>query len=126
MKKGQGWLLFAFFMLFIAGIDHIIWGVAALTRKTFFTPKLLFANFTVWGVFWIVIGAVTVAASFAILNKSQWARWFGIIMATIGAVGMFSVAWTYPLWSAIIIAFDVMVIYGLLTYAGTEAEEETP
>ena len=123
--KGAGWLIFACFMLFIAGIFNIIWGITALVKEEYLEPRLLFGNFNTWGVFWIIVGVVALVAAFAVLTKAQWARWFGIIMASIGAIGMFAVLQTYPVWSMVVIALDVLVIYGLAEYAGPESSVET-
>lgn len=119
-NKGEGWLVFASIMLVLAGIYNVIWGITALAKKEFLEAQFLFANFTAWGIFWLIIGVIAVIAGFAVLNKSQWARWFGIIMASISAIGMFTVIWAYPIWSILIIALDVLVIYGLTEYGGRE------
>ena len=116
--KGAGWLIFACFMLFISGIFNIIWGITALVKEEYLESRLLFANFNAWGVFWIIIGVIALFAAFAVLTKAQWARWFGIILASISAIGMFAVLQVYPVWSMMVIALDVLVIYGLAEYAG--------
>jgi len=120
-ERGSGWLMFASIMLVLAGIYNVIWGITALAKREFFEAQLLFANFTAWGIFWLIIGVIAVAAGFAVLNKSQWARWFGIIMASISAIGMFAVIKVYPFWSLAVIALDVLVIYGLAEYGGPES-----
>jgi len=120
-RKGEGWLVFASIMLVLAGIYNFIWGITALAKDEYLINQFLFANLTFWGWFWLIIGVIAVIAGFAVLNKSQWARWFGIIMASISAIGMFTVIWAYPIWSILIIVLDVMVIYGLTEYGSREA-----
>jgi len=120
-QKGEGWLIFASIMLVLAGIYNFIWGITALVKDDYLVSQFLFANLTFWGWFWLIIGVIAVIAGFSVLNKSQWARWFGIIIASISAIGMFTVIWAYPIWSIVIITLDVLVIYGLAEYGGREA-----
>ena len=119
--KGEGWLVFASIMLVLVGIYNFIWGITALVKDEYLINQFLFANLTFWGWFWLIIGIVALIAGFAVLNRAPWARWFGIIMASISAIGMFTVIWAYPIWSILIIALDVMVIYGLAEYGGRES-----
>ena len=120
-QKGEGWLVFASIMLVLAGIYNFIWGITALVKDEYLINQFLFANLTFWGWFWLIIGIVAMVAGFAVLNKAPWARWFGIIMASISAIGMFTVIWAYPIWSIVIITLDVLVIYGLAEYGGRES-----
>ena len=120
-QKGEGWLIFASIMLVLAGVYNFIWGITALVKDEYLVNQFLFANLTFWGWFWLIIGIVAMIAGFAVLNKAPWARWFGIIMASISAIGMFTVIWAYPIWSIMIIAIDVMIIYGLAEYGGRES-----
>jgi hypothetical protein len=54
------------------------------------------------------------------LSKSQWARWFGIVMASISALTAFFYIWAVPTWVLIIILLDVLVIYGLAEYGARD------
>ena len=120
-NKGEGWLVFASIMLVLAGVYNFIWGITALVKDEYLINQFLFANLTFWGWFWLIIGIVAMIAGFAVLNKAPWARWFGIIMASISAIGMFTVIWAYPIWSILIITLDVLIIYGLAEYGGRES-----
>ena len=57
-----------------------------------------------------------VAAGVAVLGKAQWARWFGIIFCALSILFYFMVIWAYPVWSVLVIAIDVLIIYGLTEY----------
>ena len=120
MKKGYGWIMFAAIMLIIAGISNFFWGITALAYSQYLINQVLFLNLSGWGWFWMIFGIIQVIAGFSVLNKASWARWFGIIMATVGAVLMFFVLWAFPVWSILVIALDVLVIYGLSAYGGKE------
>lgn len=115
-EKGSGWLVFASIMMIVAGIGNGIWGIAAVSKKSLLITQLLFANLTFWGVLGIIFGAILVIAGFAVLNKVQWARWFAIVWATVSIIFWLFVIWAFPALSILVIAIDVLVIYGLTEY----------
>ena len=115
-EKGSGWLTFVSIMLVVGGIGNFIWGITAVARDELLINKLLFANLTFWGVVFMIIGVFLIAAGVAVLNKAQWARWFGIVFCSLSVIFYFMVIWAYPVWSVLIIAIDVLIIYGLAEY----------
>jgi predicted membrane metal-binding protein len=58
---------------------------------------------------------VLVCAAFALLAGSAWARWFTIIVVAVNLIGQlgFLGASQYPLWTLVVIALDIMVLYAL-------------
>lgn len=122
-EKGSGWLVFASIMMIVAGIGNVIWGIAAVSKKSLLITQLLFANLTFWGVLGIIFGAILVIAGFAVLNKVQWARWFAIVWATVSIIFWLFVIWAFPALSILVIAIDVLVIYGLTEYGDRTPSE---
>jgi hypothetical protein len=120
--KGYGWMVFASIVLVVVGIYDIIWGITALARDEYLVNQVLFANLTFWGWFYLILGIIGMCAGFAILAKQQWARWFGVIWASVNMIFMFMVIWAAPVWALAIITLDVLIIYGLITYGGREDE----
>ncbi len=59
---------------------------------------------------------VVVAAGIGLLTGQTWARVFGVIMAGQSALANFLFLPHYPLWSILVIALDVMIIWALLVY----------
>jgi len=45
-----------------------------------------------------------------------WARAVGVIVATLSALGSFLVLPYYPVWSVILIAVDMFIIWSLVAY----------
>ena len=68
----------------------------------------------------MLAGIVLILASFAILARSQFARWIGFIAATVGAIS--AMAWMpyYPVWSLVYIVIAVLVFYALARYGGPD------
>jgi hypothetical protein len=52
--------------------------------------------------------------------RSQFARWIGIVAASVGAIK--AIWWTpyYPVWSLVYIFMGLLVIYGLAAYGQRE------
>ena len=125
MRRGFGWLAFAGYVLIIAGVFSMIDGIVALANASFFTANAhyVFSDLRTWGWITLIVGIVETLAGFGIFTGSQVARWFGIIIASLSAIGQLMFAQAYPLWSLIIIAVDMLVIYGLAVYGGRVASE---
>ena len=109
-------------MLVVAGIGNFIWGITAIARNELLVNKLLFANLTFWGVVFIVLGVLLVAAGVAVLNKAQWAQLFGIIFCALSIIFYFMVIWSHPVWAVLVIAIDVLIIYALSEYGAGETD----
>jgi len=121
MEKGSGWLGFASIMLIVAGIGNFIWGITAVARDKLLVHQLLFGNLTFWGIVFMIVGVLLVVAGIAVLNKAPWARVFGIVFCSLSIIFYFMVIWAYPAWSILVIAIDVLIIYGLAEYGQQEA-----
>lgn len=121
-ERGAGWLVFAATVLGIAGIFNVIDGIMALSKSSFYVAgaRYIFSDLRTWGWIVLILGILQILAAFAILGRAQWARWFGIVIAALGAIGQFGFMQAYPFWSITIIAICIFVIYGLAAYGGRE------
>jgi hypothetical protein len=82
------------------------------------SDHVLFANLHAWGWFFLIVGIVQVLAGWAVLKSASWAAIVGIVTAFVNAISQLSAAHTFPVWALIIVAMDVLVIYGLVRYGG--------
>ena len=121
-ERGAGWLVFAATVLGIAGIFNVIDGIMALSKSSFYVAgaRYIFSDLRTWGWIVLILGILQILAAFAILGRAQWARWFGIVIAALGAIGQFGFMQAYPFWSITIIAVCIFVVYGLAQYGGRE------
>jgi hypothetical protein len=120
---GSGWLTFAASMLGLVGILAVIDGIVALSKSKFFVANqtYVFSDLRTWGWITLILGVVAILAAGGILAGSQWARWFGMIAAGLNAIGIFAFAPAYPIWTLLIFACSVLVIYALAVYGGRRA-----
>ena len=52
------------------------------------------------------------------MSGAQWARWFGIVIAALNAIGQLAWIQAYPWWSLAIFTVDILIIYALTVYGG--------
>jgi hypothetical protein len=105
-------------MLMIMGIYQIFMGIAAIARNQFFVvaPNYVYEiDTTVWGWVHLGIGVIATITGFFLFTQATWARWLGIAMAGLSALANFFFLPYYPLWSLVLIAMDVFVIWSLST-----------
>ena len=117
---GSGWLVFAGIMLMIVGSLNVIWGIAAIADARVFTENqtIVFTNLSAWGWIVLIVGVIELFAGFGVLNRSQWARWFGIGVASLNLIAQMFVVAAFPAWALTIMTIDVLVVYGLAAYGG--------
>lgn len=115
---------FSAVVLTIAGIFALIDGLMAVYKSSFFATNavFIFSDLTTWG--WIIfaLGVAGVVSGLAVLSGREWARWLGVAVASLSALGQLLFAQAYPAWSLMIMAVDFLVIYGLVAYGGRQQE----
>jgi hypothetical protein len=124
--RGAGWLTLAATMLGLAGTFNIIDGVVAVSKSKFFAPHAVyvFSNLHTWGWIVMILGIVQLLAAGAIFSGSEFARWFGILAAGLNAIGQLMFVQAYPWWSLSLFAIDIMVIYALSAYGGSQLRRD--
>ena len=117
---GSGWLTFAATLLGLAGTFNIIDGIVGLSKSKFFTANAtyVFSDLRTWSWIILFLGILQLLAAFSLFGGSEWARWFGIVTASLNAIGQLLASPGYPLWSLTMFAVDIVIIYALAVYAG--------
>jgi hypothetical protein len=120
-----GWIWFAAIMLIMTGTFNLIDGLAALFKDNYFlvtrSGQLLAFDLTTWGWIHLIGGILLILVGIYLFSGKLWARIAAIILAALNAIAQLSFLSAYPVWSVIIIALDVLVIWAL-TVHGEEAE----
>lgn len=120
-KEGTGWLGFAGVMLIIVGLLDVVDGLWALDRADSKSNGLLYADkLGGWGWFYLILGIVVVLAGIGVFYRAQWARWTGIIVASVALVSKFLWVFVFPFSALIGIILASLVIYGLVVYGEPE------
>jgi hypothetical protein len=116
---GSGWRAFAGTMILLSGLFNLLDGIVALTNSRYLVNQLVWSDLKTWGWILVAFGAVELLAGLAIFGGATWATMVGIVVTMLNALGQLAFLRSYPVWSAIIIAIDVLIIYGLTAYGST-------
>ncbi|WP_433613988.1 DUF7144 family membrane protein [Dactylosporangium sp. CA-139114] len=119
-----GFAVFGGSMMLVVGIFQIIVGLTAIFERTFYilADSYLFGfNIVAWGWVHLALGVIVALGGGAVLAGRFWGRVLGIVLASLSAVANFVFLPYYPLWSMLIIAADVAVIWALTRYGHDEA-----
>jgi hypothetical protein len=114
-----GWAGFAGFMLILIGIMDIIQGLVALIDDEFYvvTQEFIFEfDVTTWGWIHLILGAILIASGVGIFSGNVAARTVGVVLAGLAAIANFMWLPYYPIWSIIVIAISIAVIWALTAH----------
>jgi hypothetical protein len=120
-----GWVVFAGTMAVIVGVFNVIQGLVALFDDQYFVVargELLLLDFTAWGWIHLLVGVVMLLVGFGIIRGSPWGLVAGVVLAGVQAILQLGFLAAYPVWSILIIALDVVVIYALIVHGREMAD----
>ncbi len=109
----SGWVMFAAIMFIFIGIWNIFEGFFGLFRSTWFVGTAAFGPLWAWSLVWIGVGVLLAAAGYALIAGRSWARWFGIVVASMSAFSHLLALPVYPFWSVFALTIDVLILFGL-------------
>ena len=114
-----GWTKFAGIMMILTGLFHALAGLSGVLKDDVYAvlPNyVLKFDITTWGWIHLVGGIVVVLAGFSVWNGAVWARTVGVIIAAASALVSFAWIPLYPVWSIVLIAIDVTVVWALTVH----------
>lgn len=115
-----GWILFGGITMIMLGAFQIIQGLVAVFNDGYYlvgpNSLLVHVDYTVWGWTHFGIGCALAIIGAGVLTGAIWARIAGIAVAAISATVNLAFIAAYPVWSVIIIALDILVIYALAVH----------
>ena len=114
-----GLTAFAAVLLVMAGVMHAIQGLVAIVNDEFFVlgQEYIFEfDLTAWGWAHLIGGIVVFAAGVGLFMGQTWARTVAVVVACLSIVVSFAWLPYYPLWSMLIIAMDVLVIWAVTAH----------
>jgi hypothetical protein len=120
-----GWASFAGIMLVMIGVFHALSGLVAIIDDTFYvvgTEYIFQFDVTTWGWTHLIWGIVVVAAGFGIFSGNVLARTVGVVAAALSMIVNFAWLPYYPVWSMLMIALGVAVIWALTVHGRDIAE----
>ena len=121
-----GWSAFAAVMLIILGVADFFQGLVALVNDEFYVVgrEWVFEfDVTTWGWIHLIGGIILVLSGIGIFSGNVAARTVGVIIAGLSVLWNFAWLPYYPIWSVILIAIGVAVIWALTAH-GRELSEQ--
>ena len=120
-EEGTGWITFAAIVLAVAGVMRIldgIWAIRADERVPILKDQFLGDQLNRYGWLYLLVGIVLLLSAFALAQRSQLARWVGIVAGAILAISATGWLPFAPVWSLVYILIGMLVIYGLAAHGG--------
>ncbi|MGQ4617049.1 DUF7144 family membrane protein [Nocardia sp. R7R-8] len=101
------------------GFLQLFQGISAVAQDELFIQGQQYTfefDFTAWGWIHIALGVVMVIVGIALMTGATWARVSAIVIAALSIIANFLWLPYYPVWSIVIIALDVVVIWAVTTW----------
>ena len=114
-----GLAVFAGILMIVTGLFQAVTGLVALFRNEVYVvgvDHVFSLDVTSWGWIHLIVGILVGVAGAAVLTGQLWGRLVGIGLALLSMIANFLFIPYYPIWSLLIIALDVFVIWALCSY----------
>jgi hypothetical protein len=115
-----GWSVFAAYMMMMIGSFQALAGIAGIVNDDRFVGAtedyVLTLDLTQWGWVHLIIGIIVFVAGLGIFSGNVLARTVGVWIAIGSAVSAFVYLPIQPVWSSILIAINVTVIWALTAH----------
>jgi len=111
------------FLLMSSAMD-VLQGISALAKDELYAVAngYVYAfDLTTWGWIHLILGVIGVLVAIGILMQQSWAYAVGLLIAGLAVLTNFAFLPYYPLWSLVVIGFDVFVIWALIQLLRTDA-----
>jgi hypothetical protein len=115
-----GWVVFASAMMLLLGSFQIVQGVVAIFDDGFYHVTegglVIDVDYTAWGWTHLLLGVLIVVCGLGVLTGNIVARTVGVLLAGLSALVNLAFIEAYPIWSILVIAIDVLVIFALTVH----------
>ena len=111
-----GWIIFAGVIMLIMGFLDAMWGLAAVINNEVITVGghgVVVWDITAWGWGHLILGTLVACTGLGLLAGATWARMLGIVFVSLDLLVQFGTFTLFPLWSIMIIAINITILYQL-------------
>jgi len=116
--SSSGWATFVAAYLTIVGVLNVIWGIVALSNKTYFiSGGLVWSELNTWGWVAIVVGAIQIIGALLVAARRAGGAVIAGFLAFFGIMLNFLSIGAYPVWSAIMLVIDALIIWAVTVHA---------
>ncbi len=122
-----GWIWFAAVLMMAAGVLNFMTGLVAVIGddNAYIDTGVSLLVFDVegWGWAHLIFGIVIFLVGAFLAVGQTWARLLAVVLVTLNLITQFLWLPAYPVWSIIVIAIDVVVLWALIVH-GDEVRED--
>jgi hypothetical protein len=115
-----GWVAFGAAMIMLAGTFNVVQGLVALLDDGYLLTTsnglAVEMSYTALGWLQIGLGVASLAIGVGMLVGVLPALVAGVVVAIVSAIAHMGMIAAYPLWSVVVIAFDIIVVYAIVTH----------
>lgn len=115
----SGWTWFAAIVMVLTGVFNAVEGLVALLNRAFYVSNgedLVLLDLTTWGWVHLLLGILVGFAGLALLSGTMWARVVAVAVASVNAIAQVTFISAYPVWSTIVIALSILVIWAIVVH----------
>jgi hypothetical protein len=112
----SGGMAFAAVMMIIIGIYQVLAGISAISKDDVFVVSENYVfdiDIAAWGWIHLLLGILVILGGLALIAGKVWGGMLGIALATLSAIANFFLIPYYPIWSIVVIALAVWIIWAL-------------
>ena len=122
MREGYGMVIFAAVLLAVVGCLNLIDCIVAIAKSHYFVGNAHYVvgDLRSWGWTVLILGALQLLLAAGVVAGNQAARWTAVVLIGLNAIAQMIYLPSYPLWSLLIIALDVVALWGLCAYGSRE------
>jgi hypothetical protein len=124
VDPGRGWVIFAGAMLALLGTVNLVYGIAAIGDSHVFVrnTEYVLGGLNTWGWLRLVAGVAQIVIAFGVFAAAEWGRWLGVLATALSMLVQFLSFPSYPGLAVALFFANVLVLYGLLTYGGSDRD----
>ena len=115
-----GWVVFGAIIMVLLGVYHVIAGLVALFRQSYFAVPnrdlIVTVSYDTWGWVHLIGGLVVMVAGVGLFTGATWARVLGVVVAMASSIVNLAFLAATPVWAVMMITMDVVVIYAITAH----------
>lgn len=117
--RQSGWVTYAMTMFIIVGALNVIYGLAMLINDewvVFGADDVFYVDISIWGWITLLLGLLGIWVAYGISQGKTWAQVLGVTAAALHAINAFVIMPYYPVWSAVVVALAMLIIWALTVH----------
>jgi hypothetical protein len=116
-RIGSGWVAFAGAYMAIAGLLNLVWGITALSKKSYFAEGgLVWSSLDTWGWIAVVVAVVQIACGALLFARRIAGVLMAIVVSMCGMLVNFLSIGAYPVWSIVAMVCNALVLWAVTVH----------